>query len=360
MSGTEFLAQVARDHPHQRRLMLSGRFQSEEVARAMDRGAVHRFMMKPWDDAILKAEVRESFRQLQADLAVDETLEQLGSGLRTQRTESAAHRYRHLTRHSVEQNRLLTRELHKAVRAGRLSLQYQPQVDLCSGEVSGFEGLLRWNSSIGPIGPDRFTALAERSGSITELTGWVVGEVCYRASRWSSARPQIRLSLNVSPLDLRGDSLLQCLQSALAEHRLCAGFIQVEVTESSALDVDGHELDVLNALAKLGVGLAIDDFGAGATSMAYLAQLPFSTVKIDRSLVLQLDTARGRKVMQKLIELCTDLEMHTTVEGVESLAHLDLIKGFGASTVQGYIYSKPLPVDGVEQWLASGGRGVPS
>ena len=344
-SGTEFLQETARRFPQQRRLMISGRFQSEDVAVAMDAGAIHKFMMKPWDDAILKADIRLSFRQL---------MEEVSQG-----KPSPSESVRPGNWEDYQEERKLIRELHTAANDGSLNLQYQPQVCLKTGAVSGVEALLRWTASIGPVRPDRFIAMAERSGAMPKLTHWVLCEVIYRAQCWLRSWSAGHISLNVSPSDLFNPGLVDYVEQLLALSENDASAIQIEVTESEVIDPKSGVVETLNHLQELGVGLAIDDFGAGATSLSYLANLPFSSIKLDRSLTQQLDTQKGVDVVGKVLEMSRCLGMTAVVEGVETKEQVDIATELGADVAQGYYFSKPLDRGAIETWVQSGAEGVP-
>lgn len=342
-AGIDFLREAAKKFPDQRRLMISGRFQSTDVAQAMDTGAIHKFMMKPWDDAILKADIRAAFRQIMKDY---------GNGQESQ-SETPSEAWE-----SFAKDRQLSRELHSAAADGSLSMVYQPQIALKDESIVGFEALLRWNSSTGPVGADHFIRLAERGGSMSKITHWVFREVCHRTQKWLSDWRGGRIGLNVSPVDLRDDRLLEHVEAMLERYEIPTSALQVEVTESEALNCDDAMLARLNRLGNLGISLAVDDFGAGATTLAYLADLPFSTLKIDRSLTLQLTDEKGFAVVQKVLEMAQCLEMKTTIEGVETKEHADLARSLGADIAQGYYYSKPRPMEDVEDWISSGCKGM--
>ena len=347
-SGIEFLSGAAKRFPAQRRLMISGRFQSDDVAHAIDSGTVHKFMMKPWDDAILKADLRASFRHVMASYGNGDP-----SGDATPEAQRQA-------RADFDEDRRLSQELHSAAGNGSLSLHYQPQIDLKSASLCGVEALLRWESSIGAIRPDRFVALAERGGAMAALTHWVVCEVCFRAQQWQPAWPNGRIGLNVSPTDLHDDVLVEYLERQLGEHGIPPQSLQIEVTESQVLNCDDGVLGRLNRLSNMGVELAIDDFGAGATTLAYLADLPFTTLKLDRSLTQQLGSARGDMVVEKVLEMARGLDMKTTVEGIETEQQAVRARTLGADAAQGYFFSRPISRDQFRDWIANerpGARG---
>ncbi|MEM7431062.1 MAG: EAL domain-containing response regulator [Pseudomonadota bacterium] len=346
-SGTEFFTEIADRFPHQRRILLSGRFRSKDVAAALDDGSAHKFMMKPWDDAILKAEIRESFRHLMTSLNYQERISHLDH------TENKGRRVTpDLTWTTFTTNRELGRELYSAAERGELNLRYQPQIDCETRSVSGFESLLRWAPRSGPVSPETFIAIAERSGSISKLTRWVVNEACFRLRRWREYWPSARLAINVSPNDLINSDIVHWVDQAIELNVIPTGSLLVEVTESRALETCRSSRDNLVALSKLGVPLVIDDFGAGATAIASLAQLPFSMLKFDRSLAEQAATPKGATVIRKIIEMCNDLDIRTTVEGVETEEQLERFASLGATTVQGYLYGPPMSAESVEARLA--------
>ncbi len=347
-TGTEFLREAADRYPQQRRLMISGRFQSDDVALAMDAGAIHKFMMKPWDDAILKADVRLSFRQIMSEVSRDGKIPSApGADGQLEGWED------------YQEERQLIRELHNAANDGSLNLNYQPQVCLKTGDVCGLEALLRWTASTGPVTPDRFIAIAERSGAMPKLTHWVLCEVVYRAQCWLRDWSSGHISLNVSPSDLLNPGLVDYVEQLLALSDTPASAIQIEVTESEVLDPQSEIVTTLNQLEALGISLAIDDFGAGATSLSYLANLPFSSIKLDRSLTQQLDTQKGVDVVGKVLEMSRCLGMKAVVEGLETREQVRIATDLGADVAQGYYFSKPLTQQTIHAWIQGGANGIP-
>ncbi|MFT5446975.1 MAG: EAL domain-containing protein (putative c-di-GMP-specific phosphodiesterase class I) [Gammaproteobacteria bacterium] len=345
LSGTQFLMETANRYPNQRRMMISGRFQSQDVAEAIDAGAIHKFMMKPWDDNILSADVRASFRQLFVELQ--------GESVRESPIDLQVEWQR------FGENRLLTRELHDAPDTASLWLAYQPRVQLEDGSVCGFEALLRWQSSLGAISPARFIGLAEKGGAMSQITRWVVREAVMHASSWAKTAPTLGIGINVSPTDLRDAEFAHFVRDTLAEAGVNVATITIEITESQAPHLTRGMMSVLEQLADLGVCLAIDDFGAGATSLGYLSTLPFRHLKLDRSLVEQLHTEKGKAVVAKILELSHCLGMTTTVEGLETETQFEIARSLGAEIGQGYYFSPPQNVVSVERWLNDGCPGFP-
>lgn len=353
-TGIEFLTGAAKRYPRQRRLMISGRFQSREVASAMDTGAIHKFMMKPWDDAILTADIRASFRHLvssyesESEVYANSTHSPL-SGSATEQSRTWA---------DYAEDEKLSRELHSAASDGSLSLAYQPQVRLHDESVCGFEALLRWKSTSGVIGPDYFIQLAERGGSISKLTHWLFGEVCHYMEKWRNDWSGACISLNVSPVDLRDDALVDYVGSMIDRYDLSSCAVQVEVTESHALQCNDSMLTRLNRLTDFGLTLAIDDFGAGATALSYLADLPFTTLKLDRCLTQKITTQKGGAIVRKILEMAQCLDMSTTIEGIETAEQAQLARLLGADKGQGYYFSKPRSTTDVQSWIDAGCTGL--
>ena len=352
-TGIEFLSDIASKYPDQRRLMLSGRFQSREVASAMDVGAIHKFMMKPWDDAILKADIRASFRQIMTSY----NAQTRGVRARTQVNQNTRLTEQQRSWADYAQERILSRELHSAASDGSLSLVYQPQICLHEDTVNGFEALLRWRAKSGPVGAARFIELAERNGSISALTRWVVREACHQVNQWCDRWHDARVALNVSPVDLHDDKLVDFIESTFSRYAISPNLLQIEVTESQALNCNDAMFQRLTRLAEMGSSLAIDDFGAGATALSYIADLPFSTLKLDRSLTRQITSPKGQTVIQKVLEMARCLNMKTTMEGIETEEEANLARSLGADTAQGYFYSKPRPLSDVQHWLDTGRGG---
>ena len=350
-TGIEFLMEAAKRYPHQRRLMISGRFRSDEVAHAMDIGVIHKFMMKPWDDAILKADIRASFRRVIADFSSN----QHEGGQR-----GYPDAIDDVSWMNLHEDRRLSQELHLAAGDGSLSLRYQPQVDLRTGSVRGLEALLRWEASIGWVSPTRFIGLAERGGAMSKLTHWVVCEVCHRLQHWLPKWSEVCIGLNVSPVDLHDDALIDYLEEMLARTNTPPFALQIEITESQAVNSEKKMTAKLERLSSLGVGLAIDDFGAGATTLSYLTDLPVKVLKLDRSLTQQLTDKKGGAVVQKVLEMARSLGMKTTVEGIETPEQAEIARALGADLGQGFYFSKPKSQRDIQDWIVGGRTKIPT
>jgi diguanylate cyclase (GGDEF)-like protein len=239
----------------------------------------------------------------------------------------------------------LQRELAHAIERGQLDVYYQPVYDITSGAVVSAEALLRWHHpTLGVIAPDRFIPMAEESGLIDSIGEWVIAHVCGQIRAWTDAGiPDVRVSVNVSARQLDRGGLLEYISAAIAASGIAAASLEIEVTETSIMrDVYAAKV-VLQALRTMGVRVAIDDFGAGYTSLAFLRDMPIDDLKIDRVFVH--GVARGGfdgAVVRAVVTLARALGVRTIAEGVESEDQIDALRALRCDAVQGYLYSLPL------------------
>ena len=248
----------------------------------------------------------------------------------------------------------LEADLRGALERQELRLYYQPQVSAATGSVSGFEALIRWqHPERGTIMPDEFIPLAEVTHLILPIGAWVIDEACAQLARWRDAGHQgLRVAVNLAPQQLVPELLLPQVRDALEKHGLEARRFEVEITESSAILDAAATGRVIEALKNLGVRVTLDDYGTGYSSTLLLAQYPFDTLKIDRSFVARiLAGPRERALTAGIIGLAHDVSMSVIAEGVETREQLALVRELGADEVQGYFFSRPLPVTGCEPFL---------
>ena len=245
-------------------------------------------------------------------------------------------------------------EMQGAMGRGEIRLAYQPIVDLKEGRTTGFEALLRWNHPRrGLIAPDEFVPIAERSGLIAELGAHALRNALADLSAWRSGRwTDLFVSVNFSSRQLLRQDLVDEVRSALAEQKLPADALQLELTESLVMDNPEHSAQLLKRLRDLGVRLALDDFGTGYSSLAQLMRFPFHTIKVDRAFVGGAD--RGRKVILKsILSMARELEMTTIAEGIEEEADAVELRRLGCDMAQGYLYGQPSDASGVRDALRS-------
>jgi diguanylate cyclase (GGDEF)-like protein len=245
--------------------------------------------------------------------------------------------------HSEAQDRqILENDLRKAIGRGELQLVYQPVVNAQSEELSGFEALVRWHhASRGVISPSIFIPLAEESGLIPQIGEWVLRTACLEAAKWPE---QIRIAVNLSPLQFVDPSLPAVVVSALANSQIQPRQLELEITEGVFLVESESTDDMFAKLKSLGVRLALDDFGTGYSSLGYLKKAPFDKIKIDQSFVrgAAKSGSRNAAIIRAIVTLAESLGMDTTAEGAETHDELTLIRELGCSHIQGYIFGRPM------------------
>ncbi len=246
----------------------------------------------------------------------------------------------------------LENDLRHAVFGDELELLYQPVVDLPSRRVVGCEALVRWHHRTrGVIAPATFIPIAEESGVIVALDRWVLREACVTAARIRAYRPDFRVSVNFSPRDLRESDLPDVVAAMLAEHGLPPGALSVEVTEHVLLD--DTVLPALRRICALGVQVAIDDFGVGYSSLAYLKRLPITALKIDRAFIREVaDDAYDQAIVGSIISVAKALGLHVTAEGVEDDEQAAFVQSLGCDEAQGFRFDGPLTAIALEESLA--------
>jgi len=246
----------------------------------------------------------------------------------------------------------LERALRSAIMLDQLSVVYQPQVDLASRAVIGFEALVRWkHPELGDVRPDEFIAVAEDAGLINEIGAWVLEQACMVAATWPA---HLSVAVNLSAVQVMTQDLPLLIERVLAATGLPAARLEVEITESVLLNETEATLAQLHGLNRLGVRIALDDFGTGYSSMAYLRRFPFDKLKIDRCFVKALTTEPdARVIVHAIIDMARGLHMKTLAEGVEREAEMAALLEEGCEEVQGYLVSRPLQVDAVPAFLAA-------
>ena len=254
----------------------------------------------------------------------------------------------------AQERRQLEQDLRDAITNGGFEVYYQPVVQTSTERITGFEALLRWNHPTrGPMSPAKFIPVAEDSGLIAQIGEWVLRKACQDLALWPE---NIRVAVNVSPLQFANPALPAIITHALAAAQIHPSRLELEITESVFLNDDESTDAMFLALKRVGVRLALDDFGTGYSSLGYLKKAPFDKIKIDQSFVrgATIDGSRNGAIIASIVSLAEALGMETTAEGVETLDELDLIRMLGCSHVQGYIYEKPLNYAAATERLLSG------
>ena len=258
--------------------------------------------------------------------------------------------------HTVEARRILELDLRKALADEEFELYYQPLVNLKSGKISTCEALLRWNHPVrGPVSPIDIIPVAEDMGLIVDLGRWILRKACVECMKWPDA---VSVAVNFSPQQFHQRDVVSEVRYALKVSGLPAHRLEIEITESSLLRNTQWTQDVLAQLRAEGVRISLDDFGTGYSSLSYLHNLPLQKVKIDRSFLQGIDTARPLMLLRGVARLSSDLGMSVVVEGIETNEQLELVSAEGTvSEAQGYLFSRPVPAMQVRQLLdASHGR----
>jgi EAL domain-containing protein (putative c-di-GMP-specific phosphodiesterase class I) len=251
----------------------------------------------------------------------------------------------------MKARRALEVDLRKALGNGEFELYYQPVVSLQDNEVSGCEALLRWHHHArGMISPAEFIPVAEETGLIIPIGEWVLRQACSDAATWPD---DIKVAVNVSPMQLRNETWAQIVAGALAASGLQPHRLELEITESVFMQSNEATLRTLHQLRELGVRIAMDDFGTGYSSLSYLRSFPFSKIKIDRTFIDDLsNSADSLKIVQAIASLASGLNMITTAEGVETRWQLEIIRAAGCTEVQGYFFSPPRPAGEIVQLIS--------
>ncbi|WP_341304010.1 EAL domain-containing protein [Pseudomonas sp. TMP25] len=255
---------------------------------------------------------------------------------------------------AIDQRLQLQGELRQAVQREQLYLVFQPQLSLATGAVTGAEVLLRWlHPERGEIMPSDFIPLAEETGLIEELGGWVLEQACAALARWLPQWPQLVLAVNLSPRELRQRSCVARISECLQRHQVPAAALELEITEGVLLEDVEQCISNMQALKVLGVRFAIDDFGTGYSSLTYLKRLPLDRLKIDRSFTWDMDGDDGSGLMlvQTILVIARNLGLECIAEGIESQGQLDCLRDNGCSLGQGYHISRPLRAAAFLAWM---------
>jgi diguanylate cyclase (GGDEF)-like protein len=254
----------------------------------------------------------------------------------------------------MQARRSLEQDLRKALTAGEFELHYQPVVNLAHNKINGFEALIRWrHPEKGLVSPATFIPLAEETGLIVSIGEWVIRQACAIATQWPA---DMKIAVNLSPVQLRSPGLLPTIVSTLATSGLAADRLELEITETVLLQDSEATLATLYQLRELGVHIAMDDFGTGYSSLSHLQRFPFDKIKIDRSFINNMaDNVSSLNIVRAVAALASGLGVTATAEGVETQEQLEAIRSEGCTEMQGYLLSKPIPADQIEQFFLSRG-----
>jgi diguanylate cyclase (GGDEF)-like protein len=252
-------------------------------------------------------------------------------------------------------------ELESALRVAldrkEFELHYQPVVRMATGEISGWEALIRWHHPTrGMVSPALFIPIAEETGLIVSIGQWVLEQACRQAWLWQelAGDPSLTMSVNVSARQFQHEALADDIRRTLEATRLAPGTLKLEITESAVMHDAASAILTLRALKAVGVLLAIDDFGTGYSSLAYLKQFPVDTLKVDQSFVRRLgEDPQDTAIVRSVIALAHSLDLSVTAEGIETVGHRAQLNLLECDYGQGYLLGRPLPAGGAEALLLS-------
>jgi diguanylate cyclase (GGDEF)-like protein/PAS domain S-box-containing protein len=252
----------------------------------------------------------------------------------------------------------LETDLRKAVELEEFILHYQPQINPQTGKIIGLEALIRWqHPTLGLLSPDKFIKLAEDNGLINQIGKWVIKEACTQNKKWQDDGYQpLKVSVNLSTQQFLTSGLISYMQNILKETGLDPQYLVVEITEYMAMEYE-YSLKVLKQLKEIGIGISIDDFGTGFSSLAYLNNFPIDFIKIDKSFVFGIiNDQPSAYIVKAIITLAHNLQMQVIAEGVETEEQLDFLINQQCDLVQGFYFSKPLSADEIEASYLDGNK----
>jgi diguanylate cyclase (GGDEF)-like protein len=259
--------------------------------------------------------------------------------------------------HAIASKRLaLETSLRQAIENSELLLHYQPRVEVHTLRITGVEALVRWqHPRLGLIPPADFIPLAEETGLILPIGDWVLREACRQNKAWQDKGfPRMRVGVNISALQLQRQNLAESVIQILEETQLAPEFLELELTESAIMSNAKATIDVLTKLQTMGVMISIDDFGTGFSSLSYLKRLPIDALKIDQSFVHDVSTDQDdAALVMAIITLAHNLRLLVVAEGVETEEQWNFLHLLKCDEIQGFLFSKPLLPDALEQLLAS-------
>lgn len=242
-------------------------------------------------------------------------------------------------------NLQLEHDLQYAIENNEFSVFYQPKYDIITGKVIGAEALLRWNHPImGFVGPDKFIPIAEKNGYINKIGKWVFNEVCKTLMIWSKESIQVvPISVNLSRVELYQDDLITFLEDTMNNYNIPAQLVEMEITETTTLNDLSFIKDKIEQIKMLGIKVLMDDFGVGNSNISNLKDIPIDILKIDRSILIDIETnIKSKVVVESILNICKHLGLDVVGEGVENMNQVEILKTMGCRVIQGYVFYKPL------------------
>jgi EAL domain-containing protein (putative c-di-GMP-specific phosphodiesterase class I) len=252
----------------------------------------------------------------------------------------------------AEERSKLEASLRRAVEQEEFFLNYQPRVNLFTGELVGAEALIRWHHpELGTVSPARFITLAEETGLIVPISNWVLQTACRQNKAWQdNGLKPIRISVNISSKHIKQDGAILAIRELLEQSGLPPEYIEMEITEGALIDGTDMALVVMEQLKEMGLRLSLDDFGTGYSSLTYLKRFPIDSVKIDQSFVRNLTTnPDDAAIARAVVAMTHSLNLTVVAEGVETLQQLQFLKELGCDEAQGYFVGRPIAAEAFEK-----------
>ena len=224
-------------------------------------------------------------------------------------------------------------------------LLFQPQMDLNTGKIIGFESLVRWNTpDKGVLAPYKFIPIAEETNLIIPLGEWIIKQTCIQNKKWHDMGFKLTSAVNISGKQFMQSDLIKIIKTTLKRTKLDPEYLELELTETILMDDVKKTVDILNEIKTMGVKISIDDFGTGYSSLSYLREFPIDTLKIDQSFISSIHDSQGTDtaIANIVIDLGHKLGMKVIAEGVETQEQIELLKNYACDKIQGYIISEPV------------------
>jgi EAL domain-containing protein (putative c-di-GMP-specific phosphodiesterase class I)/CheY-like chemotaxis protein len=351
MDGIETATKI-RELYHIPVVYLTSYADDETLERAEQTGC-YGYIIKPCDERELKAIIKIALKKHQelSELAVKlNPLNANNSIGYSHYWKTYANSFNSVDRELIA----LNTDLDLAIERNELQLYYQPKVSLKTGKVIGAEALLRWNHPTrGMVSPSLFIMLAEKTNSIQKIGEWVLDRACKQMRVWQSMSLDMeRMAINLSACQLDRQDLNECLLGIIESSNLDPCYLELELTESSLVKDPEKTSAQLDFFRSLGIKISIDDFGKGYSSLSYIQQFPFDTLKIDSSFIKEIQqNSRNATIATSLIQMAHRLDLDVIAEGVETQAELAFLVRHQCDAIQGYLFSPPLPSDKFEQLL---------
>lgn len=248
---------------------------------------------------------------------------------------------------------LIKHELKNAINKDEFSIFYQPQINALDNKIVGIEALIRWNNDkLGNVSPAEFIPIAEESGDIIEIGDWVFDKALSQIQAWKHKDYVFdTISVNVSPIQIKKKDFKEKLLDVCIKYDIKPSCLEIEITEGTLMDISKENIDKLNEIIANGIKVAIDDFGTGYSSLNYLVNIPVSTLKIDKTFVDNISDYKNKVLVKSIVNLAQLFKYRIITEGVETKEQIESLKDLGCNIIQGYYFSKPLPINKIEGLL---------